>query len=98
MALQLQRPIEAVAANWQCRRPYVWQRDLSTLISVFLTEFPYFSIKYLLNCPHEAGWSHFRPCNPRKNLVYSRELTRDFLDGSQTKILFMHSIYRVVKR
>ena len=33
------------------------KRYPSTLISLFLTQFRYFSIKQLPNCPHEAGWS-----------------------------------------
>ena len=39
-----------------------------TLISVFLTDFAYFSyIKQLLNCPHEAGWTPFQTLYFQKN-------------------------------
>ena len=55
------RPTEVVAARWQYRGPCGQQSAYpSTLISVFLTEFRYFSFKQLPNCPHEAGWTPFQ--------------------------------------
>ena len=47
---------------------FLWlaMRYPSTIISVFLTRFSYFLLKWLSNCPHEVGWTPFQILTSRK--------------------------------
>ena len=80
------RPAEVVAARWQYRGRCGQQSAYpSTLVSVFLTGFRYFSTKQLPNCSHEAGWTPFQTLYFQKNFQgIAGNRTRYLLDGSQT--------------
>ena len=83
------RPTEVVAARWPCGQPSDYP---STLISVFLTGFRYFSYQVATQLS-SRGWvdSVPDPILPEKILGYSRESNPGLL-GQQSGHIYIYSV------